>query len=144
MKQPASLVAVFLLMVLVAAFTLVQGAQKLNSEERALYDKGTKLIEYRQFESARFTLQTLINVYPDSPLVYEAKAAIRTSWVKQGFTDVDAMLLFEEGEARLRARKYEASRFVFQTLINAYPKSRYVLRAKDAIRRSLQQEEYNR
>jgi len=144
MKLPAPILAVLVSIMLVATFASAQDLQKPNPEEKALYDKGIKLIEGGQFEVARFTLQTLLNVYPEGTLAHEAKDAIRTSWIEQGVPEVDAMLLFEEGEARIRAGKYEAARLALQTLINVYPKSSYVTKAKDAIRTSQLQEVHNR
>ena len=83
-----------------------------------------------QFERARLTLQTLINMYPATPLRQQARAAIRTSWIREGVSDPDPMLLYQEGQARASAGKTEAALLAFRTLINSYPRSEYALKAK--------------
>jgi len=74
-----------------------------------LFEKGVKLAEKGRFESARATLQTLIDVYPGDSLAVEARHTI------------DATLLFEEGRERLKAGKYGTARVTFQTLVAVYP-----------------------
>jgi outer membrane protein assembly factor BamD (BamD/ComL family) len=101
-------------------------------EDAVLYDRGTKLIDAGQFEKARLMMQTLINFYPATPLRQQARAAIRTSWVRQGVVDPDPMLLYQEGQTRAAARNKEAALLAFQTLINLYPTSEYAQKAKQA------------
>lgn len=98
--------------------------------DEALYERGMKQIEARQFERARLSLQTLLNAYPSSPLRTQARAAIRTSWIREGMASPDAMLLFQEGQARLKAGRGDAARLAFQTLINLYPSSEYAAKAR--------------
>jgi len=50
--------------------------------------------------------------------------------------EIDAMLLFEDGQARLRAGKYGTAAVTFQTLIAVYPESPLVARATEALRSS--------
>jgi hypothetical protein len=60
---------------------------------------------------ARATLQTWSIPIPQDPLALQAKGAI------------DATLLFEEGQARTKAGKYETARVAFETLIAVYPEN---------------------
>jgi len=96
----------------------------------ALYERGLRQIEAGQFERARLSLQTLLNAYPSSLLRDPARAAIRTSWIREGITNPDAMLLFQEGQTRLSAGRHDAARLAFQTLINLYPSSEYAAKAR--------------
>jgi len=88
----------------------------------ALYSRGVKLAEDGKLPAARRTLGTLVNTYPKSAEAAEAQNAI------------DAMLLFEDGQARLLAGKYGTARLAFQTLIAVYPESPLVPRAAEAAR----------
>jgi TolA-binding protein len=108
--------------------------------EQALLDKGLRLINTGRFEAARFTLQTLVNVYPNSSLTKKAKDAIRESWMREGVSDVDALLLYQEGLSRLAQGRYEAARLAWQTLLNISPDSRFAAGAEAAIRESRKQE----
>lgn len=102
--------------------------------ETALYDRALLMIEAGQFERARLSLDTLLNAYPKTALRAEARAAICTSWVRQGIADPDPMLLFQEGQTCLTAGKEEAALIAFETLINVYPGSEYAQKAKQAIK----------
>ena len=77
-----------------------------------MYDRALRLMEAGQFERARLSLDTLLNAYPKTALRAAARAAIRTSWVRQGIVDPDPMLLFLEGQTRLTAGKRGAGRVV--------------------------------
>ena len=103
-----------------------------SPDETALFERGTKQIEAGQFERARLSLQTLINIYPATPLRQQARAAIRTSWIREGVSDPDPMLLYQEGQSRASAGKTEAALLAFQTLINLYPGSEYAVKAKSS------------
>ena len=103
-------------------------------EETSLYDRALRLIEAGQFERARLSLDTLLNAYPKTALRAAARAAIRTSWVRQGIVDPDPMLLFLEGQTRLTAGKREVALIAFQTLLNVYPASEYAEKARQSIK----------
>ena len=91
-------------------------------DEAVLYERGTKLIDAGEFEKARLSLQTLINFYPATSLRQQARAAIRTSSIRQGVVNPDPMLLYQEGKSRAAAGKTETALLSFQTLINLYPR----------------------
>jgi outer membrane protein assembly factor BamA len=71
-------------------------------------------------------------VYPRDPLALQAKGAI------------DATLLFEEGQARARAGKYETARPAFETLIAVYPENPLAKRAQPASAAIAEKEKANR
>jgi outer membrane protein assembly factor BamD len=56
-----------------------------NTEQpdKVLYDKAVKDIEKSRFETARLTLNTLINTYDSSEFLAKAKLAIADSWMRQ-------------------------------------------------------------
>ncbi|MEI9971561.1 MAG: POTRA domain-containing protein [Ignavibacteriota bacterium] len=62
-----------------------------------------------------------MDAYPHDPLALQAKGAI------------DATLLFEEGQARMKGGKYETARLAFETLTAVYPDNPLVSRAKSAV-----------
>ena len=51
--------------------------------DKVLYDKAVKDIEKGRFETARLTLNTLINTYDSSEFLAKAKLAIADSWMRQ-------------------------------------------------------------
>lgn len=111
----------------------VAQAPQTMGDEVVLYEQGVKQIEAGQFEKARLSLQTLLNTYPGTPLRTQARAAIRTSWVRQGIADPDPMLLFQEAQTRAAAGKREAALLAYQTLLNLYPSSDYAAKAQRAV-----------
>jgi len=52
--------------------------------DKVLYDKAVKDIERGRYETARLTLNTLINTYDSSEFLAKAKLAIADSWFRQG------------------------------------------------------------
>jgi TolA-binding protein len=118
--------------VFTSAVTLAQ-TRPPTRDETTLYEQGLKQIEAKQFEKARLSLQTLLNTYPDSALTERTRAAIRTSWVREGVADPDPMLLYQEGQTRAAAGKHEAALLAYQTLINLYPRSDYAEKARRRI-----------
>lgn len=54
--------------------------------DKVLYDKAMKDLDHSRFETARLSLQTLINTYPDSEYLAKAKLAIADSYYKEGGT----------------------------------------------------------
>ena len=104
-----------------------------TGDETVLYEQGLKQVEAGQFEKARLSLQTLLNRCPSTQLRGQARAAIRTSWIRQGVTDPDPMLLYQEGQTRAAHGKNEAALLAYQTLINLYPMSDYAAKAKRAV-----------
>jgi TolA-binding protein len=121
---------------LAAVPLLAQSPAAESSDQQALYERGVRFIEEGRYQPGRLALQTLLNAYPETSLASEARAAIRESWVREGIPDVDAFLLYSEGMTRLSAGQHEAARLAFQTLINLYPASEYLPKAKDAILKS--------
>jgi outer membrane protein assembly factor BamD (BamD/ComL family) len=121
-------------MLIAMTAAVMAAGQARPQEETSLYDRALRLIEAGQFERARLSLDTLLNAYPKTALRAEARAAIRTSWVRQGIVDPDPMLLFQEGQTRLTAGKREGALIAFQTLLNVYPASEYAEKARQAIK----------
>jgi outer membrane protein assembly factor BamD (BamD/ComL family) len=121
-------------MLIALAAAIMAAGQTRPQEEAVLYDRALTQIEAGQFEKARLSLQTLLNINPQTALRAKARAAIRTAWVRQGISDPDPMLLFQEGQTRLTAGKREAALIAFETVINVYPASEYAEKAKEAIR----------
>lgn len=120
--------------ILLATFAaIIVTAQPPSPDEDALYRRALSLIEANQFDRARLTLSTLLNVYPKTGLRAPANTAIRTSWVRQGIADPDAFLLFQEAQTRVAAGKREAALLAFETLVNVYPASDCARQAKHAI-----------
>lgn len=54
--------------------------------DRILYEKSVEDIQNKRFDVARLTLQTLLNTYPDSDYLAEAKLAIADSYFQEGTT----------------------------------------------------------
>ena len=65
--------------------------------DKELFDRATDFLEHSRFTEARLVLQTLINAYPDSEYLAQAKLAIADSWYRQGST---SDLLQAEAEYR--------------------------------------------
>lgn len=53
-----------------------QPAAKAQMEAIRLYEDGQQLMEQGRFAAAQFTFETLMSVYPESPLVKSAEAAM--------------------------------------------------------------------
>src|ERR1035438_3659354 len=51
--------------------------------DKVLFDKAIKDIEHGRYETARLTLNTLINTYDSSEYLAKAKLAIADSWFRQ-------------------------------------------------------------
>src|SRR5579863_9944177 len=85
-----------------------------------LYDQGIKLTQEGKLPAARRTLEALVNTFPKSVEAVGAQNAI------------DAVLLYEDGQARLRSGRYGTASVAFQTLIAVYPESPLVPRAVEA------------
>jgi len=62
---------------------LISDSQQPDKE---LYDRATDYLEHSRYMEARLLLQTLINTYPDSEFLAQAKLAIADSWYRQGTT----------------------------------------------------------
>ena len=54
-----------------------------DQPDKVLYDKAVKDIEKGRYETARLTLNTLINTYDSSEFLAKAKLAIADSWMRQ-------------------------------------------------------------
>src|SRR5580658_2835312 len=52
--------------------------------DKVLFDKAIKDIEHGRYETARLTLNTLINTYDTSEYLAKAKLAIADSWYREG------------------------------------------------------------
>jgi outer membrane protein assembly factor BamD len=52
--------------------------------DKILYDRSVEDIKNKRFDVARLTLQTLLNTYPDSEYLPEAKLAIADSYYQEG------------------------------------------------------------
>ncbi len=65
----------------------VQGADTTAEPDKVLYDRAMADIKGGRETVARFSLQTLLNTYPDSEYVAKAKLAIADSFYKDGTTE---------------------------------------------------------
>jgi outer membrane protein assembly factor BamD len=93
MMRQRRLLAVFLL-VLVALLAAGCGRNKrvqnpiadLGSvqPDKVLYDRAMEAIARNRYDTARLTLQTLINTYPDSEYVARAKLGVGDAWYAEG------------------------------------------------------------
>src|SRR5579863_7472047 len=54
--------------------------------DKVLFDKAMDAMKHNRFDVARMTLQTLINVYPESELIARGKLAGGDSWYAEGGT----------------------------------------------------------
>lgn len=131
--QRSLLLRIFSSVALAASAAIAQDVVP-SAEEKALYEKGIQLIEAGKFEQGRLTLETLINVYPDTSLRHDLRAAVRKSWIAEGVSDPDPMLLFQEARRRERMNQIEAARLAYSTLIHVYPSSDYAVEANKALR----------
>jgi outer membrane protein assembly factor BamD len=52
--------------------------------DKVLFDRAMDAIQHNRFDTARITLQTLINTYPDSEYIARAKLAVGDSWYAEG------------------------------------------------------------
>ena len=55
----------------------------LNEPDRVLYNRAMRDLEKNKFTVARLTLQTLINTYPDSEFLPQAKYALAESFYRE-------------------------------------------------------------
>src|SRR5713101_5195653 len=55
----------------------------LNEPDKVLFEKAMKDLEKSRFTVARLTLQTLINTYPDSEFLPQAKYALAESFYRE-------------------------------------------------------------
>ena len=54
--------------------------------DKVLFDRAEDALKHNRFDTARITLQTLINTYPDSEFIARAKLAVGDSWYAEGGT----------------------------------------------------------
>jgi outer membrane protein assembly factor BamD len=66
---------------------VAQGADTTAEPDKVLYDRAMSDIQHGHETVARFSLQTLLNTYPDSEYVAKAKLAIADSYYKEGTTE---------------------------------------------------------
>src|SRR6202007_485317 len=59
-------------------------ADNTAEPDKVLYEKALDAIKHGKHEVGRLTLQTLINTYPDSEYLADAKLAIADSYYKEG------------------------------------------------------------
>ena len=64
-----------------------KGADTTAEPDKVLYDRAMNDIQNGKETVARFSLQTLLNTYPDSEYVAKAKLAIADSYFKDGTTE---------------------------------------------------------
>src|SRR5437879_13876169 len=85
--------SLLLLIVLIAAFgagcrknKTVNPIANVDSKQpdKVLFDRAMDSIKRKRFDTARLTLQTLINTYPDSEYIARAKLAVGASWYAEG------------------------------------------------------------
>ena len=87
--------SLLLLIVLIAAFgagcrknKTVNPIANVDSKQpdKVLFDRAMDSIKRKRFDTARLTLQTLINTYPDSEYIARAKLSMGDSWYAEGGT----------------------------------------------------------
>jgi hypothetical protein len=111
---------------LLSLVVLLSAALPLAASDPAvhLYSHGIKLAERGKFASARAALEMLIQTYPESPLAAEAK------------NEIDASLLLEEGQERLKTGRGDTAQVALHTLLSVYPESSLVKQAKQTMRKA--------
>src|SRR5258707_8005474 len=62
-------------------------AENTEEPDKILYDKAMEDVKHGRHEVGRLNLQTLINTYPDSEYLADAKLAIADSFYKEGGTE---------------------------------------------------------
>jgi outer membrane protein assembly factor BamD len=62
-------------------------AKASEQPDKTLFDKAIRDIEHSRYETARLTLNTLINTYDSSEYLAKSKLAIADSWMRQGGTE---------------------------------------------------------
>ena len=130
--------------------------------DKVLFDRAMDAMKHNRFDVARMTLQTLINTYPDSEFVARAKLGVADSWYAEGGSAAltqaeiqykDFITFFpnmpEASEAQLKVANihYEEmekpdrdythamrAEEEYRTLIENYPDSKLVPRAKQRLR----------
>lgn len=160
--------ALFLLAALVAVLLVLGGCRRHKHDDldlsesaepdKILFEKSLEDIENKRYAVARLTLQTMLNAYPDSEYLAQAKLAIADSYFQEGSTgalthaeleykdfitffpnapEVDfaqhraAMCNFRRLEKPDRDRTYaERAEREFQTLMLDYPDSDYAAEAE--------------
>jgi TonB family protein len=65
-------------------FSKTAAAGTAQPADKVLYDQAINRIQHRDYEGARLALNTLINAYPNSEYLAQAKLAIADSWYRQG------------------------------------------------------------
>ena len=86
-----------------------------------LFQTGVQDAASGKLESARLTLQTLVNSYPRDPLAPSAKA------------ELEVINLYQEGERLATEGRFDAAEFTFHTLISVYPESPLAKQAETAM-----------
>ena len=86
-----------------------------------LFQTGVQDAESGKLESARLTLQTLVNTYPQDPLAPSAKA------------ELEVIKLYQEGERLAGEGRFDTAEFTFHTLISVYPESPLAKQAEAAM-----------
>jgi len=130
--------------------------------DKVLFDRAMDAMKHNRFDVARMTLQTLINTYPDSEFIARAKLAVADSWYAEGGTTAlqqaelqykDFRTFFpnmpEAAEAQLKVANIHYEQMEkpdrdythamraeeeYRTLIQDYPDSKMVPRAKQRLR----------
>ena len=130
--------------------------------DKVLFDRAMDAMKHNRFDVARMTLQTLINTYPDSEFIARAKLAVADSWYAEGGTTAlqqaelqykDFRTFFpnmpEAVEAQLKVANIHYEQMEkpdrdythamraeeeYRTLIQDYPDSKMVPRAKQRLR----------
>lgn len=130
--------------------------------DKVLFDRAMEAMRNNKFDTARITLQTLINTYPDSEYIARAKLAVGDSWYAEGssaalqqaeveYKDFETFFpnMAEAAEAQLKVagihykqmekpdRDYTHAKRAedeYRQLIQQYPDSKLVPEAKQRLR----------
>src|ERR1700688_1668150 len=129
--------------------------------DKILYERAVNDLQHSRFETARLSLQTLINTYPDSEYLAKAKLSIADSYFKEGgttgmtqavaqyqdfitffpFLDEAAYAQMQIGMAHYKLMEKadrdnshaEAAEDEFRTFLRKYPQSPFVPQAEQSM-----------
>src|ERR1051325_8417493 len=87
----------------------------LNEPDKVLFEKAMKDLQKSRFTVARLSLQAMINNYPDSPLLDEAKEKLR------GVQEVLAEGVYKVGSFYYQRKSYPAAVARFKEIMTKYP-----------------------
>jgi outer membrane protein assembly factor BamD len=115
--------------------------------DKVLFDRAIKDIEHGNYETARLTLNTLINTYDSSEFLAKAKLAIADSWYREGgahgFAQAEAeykdFILFYPNMEEAAESQYKVCQIHYRQMEKADRDSAQAQRAEDECRQVMVQ-----